>query len=76
MITEWQPVMLGDKLKLKARTIYEFLRGDHSTMLIVGRGVEQEADVDPLIKDEDIVAWREYETKPLPLAAMGVGKKS
>lgn len=60
MITEWQPIMPGDKLKLKARTIYEFLRTDATIFLGVGLGPEQEAAV-----TDDVVAYREFETKPL-----------
>ena len=64
MITEWQPIMPGDKLKLKARTIYEFLRSNHTTFLAVGLGIEHEVEVDS-IKDEELVAWREYECREL-----------
>ena len=64
MITEWQPIMPDDTLKLKSRTIYEFLRGNHSTFLAVGQGVDKEANMNLLIKDEDVVAYREFDTQP------------
>ena len=66
MITEWQPVMPNDTLKLKSRTIYEFLRGDHTTFLVVGRGPDEQAKLHHFIKNEpdDVVAYREFDTRP------------
>lgn len=62
MITEWQPVMPDDKVKFKSRTLYELLRDDHTTFLIVGRGVEHEAHI--FAAYPEVVAWREYDCRP------------
>ena len=59
MIKEWQPILPGDKRKLDKRKLYEFLREDTTTFIIVGIG--EEAFLDAV---EDVVAWREYDTRP------------
>ena len=60
MITEWQPIMPSDEIKFKSRTLYELLKGDKTTELIVGQGVEH-----PILGSKfgtnDIVAWREFD---------------
>ena len=56
MIREWQPILPGDKRKLDKRKLYEFLREDTTTFIIVGIG--EEASLDAI---DDVVAWREYE---------------
>lgn len=53
--------MPDDKLKLKSRTIYEFLRSDHSTFLVVGLGIEQEANLSAF--GAEVVAYREFDTR-------------
>ena len=62
MITEWQPIMPEDKLKLKSRTLYELLREDGSVLIVVGLGADKETGV-----AENIVAWREFDCRPYPL---------
>lgn len=75
MIAEWQPVMPDDTLKLKSRTIYEFLCSDHSTYLVVGQGTDKEVPAHSLVKDDKVVAFREFETRPAQPLAMTKGGK-
>jgi len=59
MITEWQPIMPDDKLKLKSRTLYELLRDDASILIVVGLGVDKDFGV-----AAGVVAWREFDCRP------------
>ena len=76
MITEWQPIMPTDDIKFKSRTLYELLKGDKTTELIVGQGVEHPIPGSKFGKN-DIVAWREFDCagdRPTLLATEGKKK--
>lgn len=63
LIAEWQPIMPTDALKFKVRTIYQFLKEDGSTFLMVGCGTDKPVE-GAALTSQDVVAWREFDTRP------------
>ena len=72
MITEWQPIIPKDKRVLDKRKIYELLRADKVTFVLVGEGEEVFWDTFNMPSTPPFVAWREFDCagdRPVILAS-------